>query len=638
MPHENPILDVADSKAKAQPVSALEAVQTSLLKQAAFVDRTRSTLEEDVTKTKSATTVIANAISEASAATKTIERTRLTADLQAQNATIDLFELSGGAEQQRKLMALRREDEDDLEVLLNQKSELAKSFINFPIIGEEINKFRSARLNAQIAAKQAELNQTNSRIGNSTAAQESFFKANMLTKKTLNEGTIEAEMKKIAANGRKEGAKQELENIHSNATAMTNLAVADQRGISNLLTAFRLEGEAEQRVIARETQEFRKESMKNSREVWLSEREQRGVNLESSILRLNTAKTTNPTDLKAAIANNEAAVKRHNDNLALEEQIIDGVQRAQSMAGIPVEEHQLIVRKFKDPRTAEKYVRLQEIGGVEKPVFGLNAAEAQSTMLLIDEAGTGKQTKGTKLIKQITAEFTDDLQKLGANIPKDEESMKALYNKKADDFMDKQSTEIKAGDQSNPYIAPPMATLTAKRSVAETPLYQKVLKPMDMVEADPQRIMDAGLAALAAKVISATELASGVEAIFEAAAAHNNTNEGGFKRVGLPSQTTYNVRLDRVPTLFETLTTLPSLANPFTLPGKAIISEAATAGEFIASQANAFVTVDLMSEVDIQQAIAIIMSTARPIPVPTNAELEAKEQAERRKGTIGDRP
>lgn len=640
MAHNNPILDKATKQATVKPVGTkLSAVEEALAASGARADKFVAASEKNLKAAEDATGAITAAIADISAANQISARANLNANLKQQSANIDIFEAAGGFENQIKMMATIREDSEDIEALLNRRK-LITSGKGTTEEGETLSFIgRLVRVNAidkQLKSKQRELSASRTQISDITGAQEAFASANTHTKKTLNEGVIEANMKHIAADGRQEAAKQELTNIHSNAAALTNLAAADQRSVSNLMAAFRLEGEAEQRVIAKEAQTFRRESMKNSREVWLSERDQRAVNLESSTLRLNTAKTTNPTDLKAAIANNQAAVKRHNDNLVLEEQIIDGVQRAQSMAGIPVEEHQLIVRKFKDPRTAEKYIRLQEIGGVENPVFGPTPADSQSTMQLIDEAGTGTQTKGTKLLKQITAEFTEDLQRLGANAPKDEEAMKSLYNKKADDFMDKQAAEIKAGDQSNPYIAPPMAVLADKRSVNSTALYQKVLKAMGMVETDPQRIMDAGLAAMVAKVITADELSSGIEAIFEAAAAHNNTNEGGFTRVGLPTQKTYNVKLDRVPTLFETLKVLPGLANPFTLSGKAIVSGAATAGEFIQSQVGAFVTVDLMSEVDIQQAIAIIMSTARPIPVPTAAEKEAAEQAEFRKSTIGD--
>lgn len=641
-----PISPAASTAPPAPASDSLAAVQEALdISSARIVSNVRA-LEANVGKTQVATDVITSAISDISSANQIIATAKSNADMQAQNATIDAFEASGGREAQVALTRRLAEDEDRLETLLDERSDiLDDEFTGIQIIDGIINEFRSFQTDLEIGAAQGQRNQTVSQIANSTAATESFAKVNAITRKTINEGTIEANLKGMTAASRQEAAKVELENMHSNSSAMAVLINAGKDAVSNLIQSFRLEGEAEQRVVQRETHAFRREKMANDREIWIEGREQREVSLESARLNLEKVKATNPSAIPAAIARNDSAVKAHADNLALEEQIVDSVQRAQSLAGVPIELRETVIFKLNNPNTRDKYVRLQEIGGVPRPVLGLTPADAQENISAIDESGTGTQTAGTKLLKQVMDLQLEKYRQPTVVIPKDIEGRKTDFNNTAKQFTDILAADIKTGDASNPYSAPPMSVLTDKAAVINTPLYQKVLKAKNMQETNPQSIMDAALEGVFAKVITPEEAAAGIEAVFEAAAAHNNVFQGGFERVGLPSQTTYNVKLDRVPTIFETLKALPVLANPFTLPSKIIASEAVGEREFIESQVGAFVTVDLMSETDIQQAIAIIMSTARPIPVPTAAELDTVDAAAAdkarsdalKKGIIGDR-
>ena len=152
-------------------------------------------------------------------------------------------------------------------------------------------------------------------------------------------------------------------------------------------------------------------------------------------------------------------------------------------------------------------------------------------------------------------------------------------------------------------------------AITNSTFFQKVIKESGMTEIDPQKIMDVGLAAIQAKLITPEELASGIETIFDAAALYNNTLQGGFKRVGLPDQTTFNVRLKRQPSgFFDVLTIAKAktlqFGNIISPIGALEIARKIELGEspFRLPGLDLFVDVDLMDPTSVQHAVIKMLS------------------------------
>ena len=91
---------------------------------------------------------------------------------------------------------------------------------------------------------------------------------------------------------------------------------------------------------------------------------------------------------------------------------------------------------------------------------------------------------------------------------------------------------------------------------------------MNMVETNPQAILDAASNAIVSGDLTPEAAAAGIESIFDAAALHNNTMEGGFNRVGLDNQETYNARLSVPPGFFARVkksAKVSALLHPLTI-------------------------------------------------------------------------
>ena len=625
MATNNPILNQA-AQAQAVPDAAttedvdakLAAVTDALTTSGERIAVNIGALQQGQKQTKTATDVATQAIGDIAAASQTISLASGTANLQAQNATIESFIASGGHDAQVALSSELAGQEDRLSDLLAEKTDIVNDeFTGVAFIDEVINEFRSAGVDAEIEAVQAERDQTARQIASSGAVTETHARQNALVKKTLNDGTIQANQEITAAKAILAGSEMEIKNINANAGAMSRLLAADQRNVSNLMAVWRAEGEQEDRDFKRVRHEFAVDEMALSREKWEFELPTVKVNLESAQLRLATAQTTNPTDIKAAIANNQAAVKRFNDLLLTEETIVDQIQKGQSLGGVNIEDRETILFGLRQTgRTKDKYIRLQELGGVPDPIMGLTPFEAQNNSLVVDPTGTSTPTKASKLLDD-TAKLQVEKYKEAGDIPKDEETIKADFNTTAKELATSAAKEIRQGDETNPYLAPPMSVLSQKASVLNSTLYKRVLEPLNLQETNPQIIVNRTVAGISAGTITPEEGAAGIEAIFEAAAAHNNTESGGFRRYGLPNQTTYNAQLASIPTSFDLLKgTLTSVFNPATAGKLAVAGISGETGEalgefatsVLASSVRTFTT-DLMNEAQVKQMLVKMLSS-----------------------------
>lgn len=104
---------------------------------------------------------------------------------------------------------------------------------------------------------------------------------------------------------------------------------------------------------------------------------------------------------------------------------------------------------------------------------------------------------------------------------------------------------IKTGDASNIFQAPPLTALASMASVKSNPLYTSVLEPQvkaGMTETDPNKLLMLTSAAVEAGQISVQDAANGMSALFRSAIALN-TETKDYMRVGITPQTSYNTTL-----------------------------------------------------------------------------------------------
>ena len=627
MTEHNAILDQAKKSLPATaPVSAqdstakdkIKAVEDVLSSTGAEITKTKAKLQEGQKISNVASVAITDSIKELSRAKQVISITEETASLGAQNAVIDAFNAAGGITEQTLLMSELNKDAAEVGRLLDIKADITDDeFTGIQIIDAAINDIRSAQTDASLDVARQQQAQTFKEITNITLATESIARSTALTKRTRNEATIEANLTAIKADTNIKVAEQQIRNVASNAQAFATAAAMDQRQVSNIIQGFRLQGEVKALELREEQQAFERENMTRLRKQWIDAKESREISLEQAKVNLEEAKFLSPSKKEAATTQFRRVVKNEADREQLESALNTSIQKAQSLAGLPIQSRVENLRGL-DQRgpDGDKFRRLLEIGGSAVPTLGTNPFEAQQTRELIDPTGQLAGNKYTAFLNSIALKQRDKYTEVGAAPPKDPASLKADFNQTAKEFIKDATDEIKPGDNSNPYQSPPMSILADwSTAITNSTFFQKVIKESGMTEIDPQKIMDVGLAAIQAKLITPEELASGIETIFDAAALYNNTLQGGFKRVGLPDQTTFNVRLKRQPSgFFDVLTIAKAktlqFGNIISPIGALEIARKIELGEspFRLPGLDLFVDVDLMDPTSVQHAVIKMLS------------------------------
>lgn len=630
MATNNPILTAAQSSIVAPSSSRLAAVEEALTASTTRISESIASLESGQAKTRGLTNVIADSIADLTSAAQITKLASDTASLQAQNKTIAAFEASGGAEVQAQQMATLKEDNARVASLLNDRQAiLSEEFTGIELIDGIIGQFRTVQTDLEINAASQQLAQTQQEIAGVHAATESFAATNALTKKTLNKGVIQANYNALAAEGAIKAAEAQLSGINSNASAMARLVQADAQGVSNLVQSFRLEGEVEERALKRERIAFQREQMAFSREKWKVELPAAQIALEKATLALGDSESFTPERRSALRANALAATKRHNDLVETENQLVSAVQNGQALAGTPIEERETIVFGLKQSgAVGDKYARLQELGGSPDLILGADPAEAVESLQLIAPSGNITETPGITALRSIT-ELQAAVYAAAGKVPKDDETLAADFNATAQAYADSKAANIVTGDATNPYQAAPMGVLMDSfESIKQSELYQKVLKPLQMHETDPQKILDAAVSGVRSKTVSPEAAARGIETIFEAAALYNNTMSGGFRRVGLPNQISYNAQIEAPLTNMAVLgigiESVPDLALfgvTAALPGVSISERGEVLAESIAKTAALRTQiVDLMDGTAVQKAVVKLLSSLpkeAPVATPT---------------------
>ena len=556
MAETNPILNqAASTNAVATPVAPapvvsdkLAAVEQALATSTSRIVEGINTLEQAGRDTKTQTNVAVSAIESANSAKQIINTSAQNANLQAQNSTIDAFEAMGGQEAQIALAKELAVDQKRVGDLMDQKLDIvAREHTGIQIIDNIVNSFASSQLDQTINAAANKQAQTQKEIAGISASTESIARNNALTKRTLNEGTLKANYDAIAAEGNLQAAQQELQNISANSDNMVRLVGMDAKSVTNLMSVWRTENEAAQVELSQERMVLAREQMAIDREKMVLEIPAAKVALERSELALDQAKTLGPTQIAQAELNLAKTTKAQKDLVATQARLVESVQRGQKLTGLQVEDTETILFSLsKGGESGEKYIRLQELGGVADLKLGSTPFEAVDNLRTVAPEGTSIDSKATDFL----AGVADALAASGATVALAGESdketkarLKSKFNQVAETTAAIHKSDITFGDSTNLYQAPPMGALDNFQSVQTSFFYQKIIKPMDMKEVHPQKILDAATTAILAKSVTVEEAATGIEAMFEAAASYNNTQDGGPSRVGLPNQDSYNTKI-----------------------------------------------------------------------------------------------
>ena len=594
--------------------SSLEAVQKGLVQSTTRITSSIEALEQSAKETTLSTDAIVSAITDLTAAKQITAQAEGAANLQAQNSILDVFEAGGGLEIQTQLAADLRADGKRVADLLDQKADIVDDeHTGIGVLDAAINRIRAFQTNVELSVARRQQTQTQTQIANFAASTESFARVNALTKKTLNAGTIEAQYKTIEAEGRIAGAKAELVNFNSNATALTNLMAADARNVANLTSVFRLEGEQQQREIQVERVAFQREQMHFQKEQWKVQGPAAKVAFEQATLNLERSKNLTPVQIATAEQNLAAANKRFNDQIATEDTLVSTVQRAQALLegeGNVEARETIIFGLTRGGVAGAKYDKLLDIGSAENMVLGANPFEAKLSLQTASPSGNFAANVGTALLNHITLKQADKYKEAGAGVPRDEATLANDFNTTATEVMKDFANDIRTGDASNPYHAPPMTVLSQSQAVQQSELYKNVLEAKQMKETNPQTILDAAIAAIRAGTISPESAAVGIANLFEVAGDYNNTLNGGFDRVGLPNQTSYNTTIQAPASFLESLKIATPVLSIAPLVTALDFAKRSLAGEDVGL--NTPVKVDMSDKTQVQAAIIRVLSSLPP--------------------------
>jgi len=146
-----------------------------------------------------------------------------------------------------------------------------------------------------------------------------------------------------------------------------------------------------------------------------------------------------------------------------------------------------------------------------------------------------------------TARNPSNAQMMGIN-PRDVSTVDSAVSGLVNNSLLQMGANIKAGDSSNIYQAPPLTSLASLASVKSNPLYNSVLAPQvkaGMSETDPVKIMELTVSAIDQGQISLKDAVNGYSSLFTSAVAVNNATKD-FTRFGIAPQSGYTTEVNHL--------------------------------------------------------------------------------------------
>jgi hypothetical protein len=516
----------------------LEKLQEKRLKQEQEIAESKKDIEE-------AQTVRGAAEKAASSAQKVIKATASIASLEAQNDIIDSDEAAGGSERRKRLMEKLRVDQDRTLAAVKDYTDTADTKrTGIGILDGIINEFANIGNSFRVENAVLEQRATALAIKQSNAALTSVANSEALTRRAITDATIKAELAVIDAETTSKLSAQDIANAQTNADWVLRTQQADAASIANyraIVEARSSEASREQRTADRKVA-LLETQIRISQAIEAKETKAVQLAIARNELELQTA--TNPGRIAALNTQNKDLVDRLTANEALKIQFSNSVNIAKAAFGLPPETADSVYYNMTQatPRIREIFAELYASGlkGAGNIVF-----ETPASALAIKNAlGADASTPVNDLLVTIEARAAEKLATVeNIKAKPGTPEYDALINKTTAEMFAEYDANIKTGDATNPRQAPPMAVLGDMKSVKSLPTYQNVWKETVGDVADPKIIMDLTVNAIAAGTISLEQGAKDIDALYTAAAAHNNTMGDSFRRIGAPEQTSYIVQM-----------------------------------------------------------------------------------------------
>jgi len=535
----------------------LKKLEASMRKQTEAVAANIKSIEEDQAKQSGARKLIGIAQEKAGQAALTIKNQELTTRMQVENDTNAAFQAGGGPDELQEAYKNFSEDSQRVSDILDAVTENAEALPEgagyFATVGM---KFREHQIKTALEAAEAKQVQSRSRLAGLTAGISDVKAANTAAAVTVNQGTIDASLRVIESNTAMQLAENDIAASATNAKA-----------VADVLASTRVEVLTRQQALSNEQAvadaEYRELAMEQRKVEFANTLEQQARNVEREDIQLENLKeaTRRSEVANAVLAKNAPALQLEVETRAAEYLQIQAEVKAGNEASVKyisnaqaivsggdmskVEAPDVILAGLKTPGDIGNAYRTMYMVG-KTGVLGATPFDAKVNYMNINPTGGGVQSSSSKLLANIDAAMQANNMAAGIKVPTDRAQAKTMFNAQAQAIASSSAAVINPNDRSNPYIAPPMATLLKAAAVRDSVIYKKVLAPLDLATAEPQIVINSALAAYKADTITSDEAIRGIVAIYSKAAALNNTMDGGFARIGFPEQSSYNAPIKGV--------------------------------------------------------------------------------------------
>lgn len=456
------------------------------------------------------------------------------AELKAQNTRIGALDAAGGREFLTELMAELKESSADLleaqEGVTDITSETPSGLLSY--IGQQLQLLGPE---SRLEAAEGRVDNVSDIITTITGAQESVSRAVATTKRKVNVATIDAGQRIIAERAVIDSANARLASISDRAAGLRSSMAADAATVAAKIEILKL----------RNSEKSRKQrAAEHKLQVQTLE-----VGAESRNVALATAKENlddirDPKRRALVAAKRDEGLRRLEDGRLAEELFTSNVRLGQSVLGLSVEEGAAVVKRGMPGGSGTaadrlKYTKLRDVGLREGNAYGFSPGEALETITI---TGVDPELPPAKLLIALNREFQESFAGGMSKLPTKTAAYMQAFDTYATPRVASWRAEIKAGDSSNPFQAPPMAVLVDRAAVKDSALFKNVLAAADMKEFDAKRLYNLAVSGVASKSITMEEAALGLEAIFDAAVDHNNETNM-YDRIGLAEQTSYRTEI-----------------------------------------------------------------------------------------------
>jgi len=192
----------------------------------------------------------------------------------------------------------------------------------------------------------------------------------------------------------------------------------------------------------------------------------------------------------------------------------------------------------------QNYITGASIQSSGTPMIAADSAKAAEIITMTQAPLSPEQQTLKKFLLDTTNEAVSALATAGIDFKSNPRAASDHVNKTVNETAMAQQKNIKTGDATNIYAAISLKAITGTAGAQETPLYEKVLKPL--IDAgyntvDPQDLVSKTAAAIQQGHITFNQGAGSLAVIFKSAIAVNNETRR-YRMFGLPNQERYVIK------------------------------------------------------------------------------------------------